>query len=202
MADPLENGIFSSLSAILKRLISILFLFILLLNLYGYRLVIQYMVSRQDARMETKLEQKDFKFSDLISIKSKLDLPYYNGSTNGFERAYGSVMVNGMEYQFVMRRVYLDSMELLCLPHTAKMQIESVGKQLDKLSFSDQPSQTNKKAGVIKISLPDFFQEDISSAFIFLTRNQPIRPSFILKCLPSKHSLRQEQPPEPMSDIS
>ena len=161
--------------------------------------MLHYMEVRQDARMEAKLDQKNYTASELISIKTKLDLPYYNGSTDGFERAYGSVTVNGLEYQFVMRRVFLDSMELLCLPHTAKMKIEKAGNELNKLSFGDQPSQSNKKAGVIKISLPDFFQENVAPAAKINLTNTIIRPSVFVYSLPSKHGLRQEQPPDVMS---
>lgn len=158
--------------------------------------MLHYMVIQQDARMEARLDQKNYTASELISIKTKLDLPYYNGSTDGFERAYGSVTVNGLEYQFVMRRIYLDSMELLCLPHTAKMKIEKAGNELNRLSFADQPSQTNKKAATIKISLPDFFQEHKAPAAKIDVVPETVQPSLLVTSLPSKHGLRQEQPPD------
>ena len=143
----------------MRRLLSIVFLAVLLFNFYGYRLMIDCMQDEQSRNFSSKLDKAEYKESDLISIKTSLHLPYYTSST-AYERAYGSVNVNGVDYEYVKRRVYNDTLELLCLPNDAKTKLKSAKNDIVKMSVDGQPSQTNKKpVTVLKISLPDFFQE-------------------------------------------
>ena len=78
--------------------------------------MITYMQERHASVLEKKLDRQQYNDKDLITIKTALDLPYYASSTD-YERAYGSVEVNGVTYEYVKRRVHRDTLELLCLPH-------------------------------------------------------------------------------------
>ena len=114
------------------------------------------MQSQTDACLEEKVDNKRYDEKDLISIKTKLDLPYYTSSPQ-FERAYGSITINGTSYQYVKRRVYNDTLELLCLPNQAKTNMQSIKNELTT-AFAEGQATTPKKHTTIKISLPDFFQ--------------------------------------------
>ena len=141
---------------LLKRLAAILFFVVVLFNFYGYRLVISYMQANSDAALEKQVDKNDYNQAQLITIKTKLDLPYYSSSAE-FERAYGTITINGESYQYVSRRIYKDTLELLCLPNEAKTKMQSLKNEFTK-ELADGQSTTPKKHTTIKISLPDFFQ--------------------------------------------
>ncbi|MGZ3851911.1 MAG: hypothetical protein ACXVBX_03915 [Flavisolibacter sp.] len=140
----------------MKRLAAILFFVVVLFNFYGYRLVISYMQSNSDATLEKQVDQNNYDEQQLITIKSKLDLPYYSSSPQ-FERAYGTISLNGTSYQYVKRRIYKDTLELLCIPNDAKTKMQSLKNEFTK-ALADGQSSTPKKHTTIKLSLPDFFQ--------------------------------------------
>ena len=141
----------------MKRLSAILFLAILLFNFYGYRLMLQYMQGRQASLLEAQLDRQQYNESDLLSLKIPLDLPYYSSSPD-FERAYGSIEVGGITYEYVKRRVHQDTLELLCLPNHGKMQLQSAEREFVKQSLDATAAQHSKKPATVKISLPDFCQ--------------------------------------------
>ena len=143
----------------LKRLPAILFLAILLFNFYGYRLMLDCLQDRDRQVFSARLDRNAYSEEDLISIKTPMDLPYYTNSPV-YERAYGSVNVKGTVYAYVKRRVYNDTLELLCLPNRYGTDIQSAKNELLSHSLDGTASAPNKKSShQVKISLPDFCQE-------------------------------------------
>ena len=184
--------------ATVKRLTSIFFLFILVFNFWGYRLMIDCLRQQQDARLTSQVDQEQYNDADLISIKTTLNLPYYSSSPD-FERAYGSVNINGVDYEYVKRRVYHDTLELLCLPNEAKTQLQSVSNQFLKFSLDGQPTQPNKKShNILKTGLPDFVQETAYIVQTMPATTEPVFNSWNTSLLPFGYSSRQERPPQPM----
>lgn len=164
-------------------------------NFYGYRLVISYLQQQQEAVVETKIEEQSYNEAELISIKTTLNLPYYNSSPE-FERAYGSISINGIDYEYVKRRVYNDTLELLCLPNYGKTKLQNVTAELTKNSAESGASQPLKKATTVKISLPDFFQriaDDRAPGSVILHKTYFISHT---KISPADYSLQQERPPQ------
>lgn len=161
----------------LKKLAAILFFLVVLFNFYGYRIVVSYMQNSSDAYLEKQVDKNNYDRQELISIKTKLDLPYYTSSSQ-YERAYGSINIDGVNYQYVKRRVYKDTLEVLCLPNHTKTKLQSVKNELTK-DLADQESTTPKKNTTIKITLPDFFQPIRTFSFSsFTTQRQPL-PDYI-----------------------
>ncbi len=151
----------------MKKLAAILVFVVLLFNIYGYRLVISCMQYNSEAELEKQVDDNNYDETQLFSIKTKLDLPYFSGSA-AFERAYGSVTIEGNQYQYVKRRVHNDTLELLCIPNEIKTKLQSVKNELAK-TFADAQSPTPKKNTIIKIIFPDFFQVDKSFSALCLT---------------------------------
>lgn len=186
----------------MKRLPAILFLLILVFNFVGYRLVIAYMEKGSEAVLEKKLDRRDYSDDELLSIKTKLNLPYYTSSPE-FERTYGSVTIDGVVYEYVKKRVYNDTLELLCLPNAAKTKLQHVRNELTKSSADGQASLPLKKGpATVKISLPDFYQElpAFSASPVFLCsniyslQNETYTHSDFSKC--------PEQPPQTIPFVS
>ena len=108
---------------VLRKCTAILLLGVLLYNWLGYRLVYDYLQHRADRQLETRLDLEDYDDSRLIEIKVPLNLPYQSNWTS-FERYDGELEVNGQHYKYVKRRVYNDSLILLCLPNEDKEKIQ------------------------------------------------------------------------------
>jgi hypothetical protein len=160
------------------------------------------MQNNSDAVLEKQLDKKAYSDDELISIKTTLNLPYYNSSPE-FERAYGSITINGKDYEYVMRRVYHDTLEVLCLPNHARTKLQTVKNEITKATADGQASTPNKKSSTtLKISLPDFFQTERTSSPSFVTLNQNKYFSFDQPFLTADYSLQQERPPQSMQLLS
>lgn len=179
----------------MRKLSAILFLTVLLFNFYGYSLVIDCMQNRQSAIIESKLDKQQYSDDELISIKTPLNLPYYTSSAN-YERAYGSLEVNGVVYEYVKRRVNNDTLELLCLPNQSKTNLRSVKNEFVKFSVDTNSSQQEKKSNNFKISFPDFCQDvnvfAMNGPSPITAKHFYFNTAFLKIVYSSKH----EQPPE------
>ncbi len=180
----------------MKKVAAILFLSVLLFNLYGYQWVIDYIQDRKEKVLITQLDQEAYQDEDLISIKTPISLPYYTNSPT-YERVDGTIEIEGIEYKYVKRRVYNDSLELLCIPNIARQQLRAAKADFIKLSHGYPAAEGSKKAtATIKIVLPEYC-EDLT-AFIFNPAGQApktyagFRPCF----LPVAGTTWQGQPPE------
>lgn len=180
----------------LKPLLSIFLLLVLLFNFYGYRLVFDYMENRDAVAVDAKLDQQDFNDDELVSIKTALQLPYYTPSQD-FERVYGSVEVDGVVYNYVKRRVFNDSLELLCLPDYSRAEMTSEKNKFFKLSIGGSSSQ-HKSTAIQKIVLPEFFQT--FNFFVLQPYSCVARRLAVTAAnpLPEGYSLRAKQPPRSM----
>ena len=184
----------------LRRLTAILFLTILLFSFYGYQLVISCLQTGNDTAVEHRVDKREYRNDELVSIKTKLDLPYYTSSPD-YERAYGSMTVNGKDYDYVMRRVLNDTLELLCLPNHAKTALKSASNDLARSGTDGQPA-TNKKIVLLKIGFPDFFQSiqtlEAQTATAKTTNYFLRNTSFS----GTSYRVRQYHPPKPANCIS
>ncbi|MBD0374174.1 MAG: hypothetical protein ICV51_00890 [Flavisolibacter sp.] len=143
----------------MKRLTAILFLCLLIFNLYGYRLMLSYLENQADLSLEQRLENKLYSDKDLITIKIPTSLPYYTNSTD-FERVDGEVAIEGVLYKYVKRRIYNDSLELLCIPHPDKTRWQMAKDEFAKMNSDAALPQQNKKGSTsdLKINLPEYCQ--------------------------------------------
>lgn len=145
----------------MKRIASILLLGILLFNWGGYRFLSDYFESRAGLQLQAELDLNHYNESDLIHIKVAASLPY-GTSSEKFERVDGNIDINGVNYTYVKRRFYQDSLELLCIPSMAKTSIKNARDEFARLandfvnnntSSKKAPSHHNHSA---KFSVQDF----------------------------------------------
>jgi hypothetical protein len=182
----------------LKRVAAILFLFVLLFNLYGYQLVIAYLQQQNDLHLTAQLDKDAYADEDLITIKTPLALPYYSNSPD-YERVDGAIQIDGIEYKYVKRRIFNDSLELRCLPNTVKQKLQNAKSDFFELSNDLQRPEGNKKASnIIKSVLPEYC-ETLTFYIPHLFNNAKQR--YVTSGTPFLSSLLtlvQEQPPESM----
>ncbi len=129
----------------MKQTAAIFLLVIFSFNMFGYRVVYNYLANKADTKLELALDEKVYDDADLISIKQAINLPYYS-SSNSFKRLNGEINIGGIIYKYVKVRVYKDSLELLCIPHLSKMKIENSKNEFYKLVNELNASGDKKKS--------------------------------------------------------
>lgn len=145
----------------MKRFASILLLGILLFNWGGYRLFTGYLENRADSRLEASLDQNDYNESELISIKVAANLPYLANAEN-YERINGEITIKGIHYKYVKRRLYNDTVELLCIPNRAKIGVQNARDDFFRLANDLVTDNTSSKKStgnhthLTKFSVQDF----------------------------------------------
>ena len=180
----------------LKRLAAILFIVVVLFNFYGYNLVIDYAQNQKDREFASLLDNNRYNENDLVYVKLPVNLPYYGNSKN-YEKVSGSVEVNGVEYKYVKRRVYNDTIELACLPNTNKQTLQSARINYFNLSNDLQTNHNGKKTSLtIKSVSLDFCNKLISYNLPDLAKTNKSYHTSLLNNLPDLFLPVQAQPPE------
>jgi hypothetical protein len=128
----------------MKKAAAILLLAIFAFNIFGYRLLYNYLSHKADTTLELALDEQQYDDADLISIKQPTNLPYYTNSKN-FQRIDGEVNVEGTIYKYVKYRIYNDSLEMLCIPNLGKMKIQNAKDEFFKLANDFQQAGNKKK---------------------------------------------------------
>lgn len=183
----------------MRQIAAILLLGIFSFNLFGYRIVATYMEKRADKKMELAIDGDAYKENELVSIKMPVNLPYYTNSQQ-FTRVDGEVEIEGVHYKYVKRRIFNDSLEMLCIPDAGKMKIQAVKIEFSKLAADVQQSTDHKKnspaeSKSFKKALSEFEEEQASPAFKIICA-QPgyfLQNSFFINTLFTKFI---EQPPD------
>jgi len=143
---------------LLKKLFSILLLSLLVFNWVGYHLLVFCMQETASAKLESQLDNNDYDETQLISIKIPVTyLPYYNNS-KFYERVDGQIEIEGVQYKYVKRRIYNDSLEMLCIPDHNVMKLLSAKNEFFKfVNDLQHPGQNkNPNAAPTKIITTDY----------------------------------------------
>ena len=104
-----------------------------------------YWEARENAKLEARLDSHDYNDKDLIEVKIPIRLPYFY-NWKEFERCDGEVELNGIQYKYVKRKVYNDSLILMCIPNEAQMKIHSARDQMFSMVTDIQNNSNNKKS--------------------------------------------------------
>lgn len=130
----------------MRNFFSILLLLILLFNWFGYRALISFLEDKATAQLEAQLDENNYDESQLVAITIPVTkLSYYNNSTL-FERVDGQLEINGVQYKYVKRRLYNDSVELICVPDQTAMKLSNAKNDFFKV-VNDIQHKENKKSG-------------------------------------------------------
>ena len=158
------------------------------------------MENKADLQLEARLDDHNYKESDLISFKVSANLPYYINSET-YDRVNGEININGVDYKYVKRRIYNDSVEILCIPNVTKTCLENARNDFyrlanDLVSNSSSKKSTSNHNHTTKFSIQDYTATqliDMNPSSRFLSNTAAIAvyhrfKSIYLECL--------EQPPE------
>lgn len=120
---------------------------VLFFNWYGYQLLCNYWQNQAERKLEANFDRNEYDGSALISFKIPItSLAYFNNST-GYERVNGQIDIGGVRYQYVKRRIFGDSLEVLCLPNLTAMQLRTASndffRQVNDLQQQNQGKKNN-----------------------------------------------------------
>lgn len=158
------------------------------------------MVNKVSEDFQIQVDQNHYSEGELLHFKVPLSIPYVSGSLD-FAKAQGSIELNGITYQYVKKRIYRDTLEVLCLPNHAQTALRIARDQIYKLS-SDFINLHNSKNPVsplshkIKLSIQDYTLNHFYSLGIIYSTFSSKYYSFSF--LPSHFVLLRgiDQPPE------
>ena len=157
------------------------------------------MEEKANAQLESKLDQNDYDDAQLISIKIPVThLSYYNTSKQ-FERVDGQIEIKGVQYKYVKRRIYNDSVELLCIPNQTAMGLQSAKDEFFKLVNDLQHTGQNKKSDSHSSSKNfsiDSYTMNSSASIGAVSVTVPGTTSFYAAFIPERTTATAEQPPE------
>jgi hypothetical protein len=183
-----------------RRTASILLLGILLFNWFGYQLLTSYVQNKADVQFKDRLDNNNFDETQLISIKvPAANLGYYINSVQ-FERVDGSVEISGTQYDYVKRRVFNDSVEMLCIPNHKATQLRNAKdeffKLVNDLQHPGQGKKSDSHPGSYNSFSIDYYtvnnQFDMNDLYFTTTK----RSAHYIFYVPSFFALVSEQPPD------
>ena len=186
---------------ILKKVAALFFITLFLFNLFGYRLVVQYMQQKASAQLEARLDKNLYNDSQLIELKVPMHLPYQT-NWSAYQRFDGEIEVDGITYKYVKRKVADDTLYLMCIPNTKKMNLETAKNDFFKLTNDLTQNNDSKKSDSSKtISFKSLQGEYDEYAFALNSFNlysdhMNSWPSLNSEKLISSPHISPEQPPD------
>ncbi|WP_336517270.1 hypothetical protein [Pollutibacter soli] len=127
----------------MKRIFAILLLSIQLISLGGYRIFFNYLEKQASLQIVERLDSGGFSDNQLIEIKIPYPVPYA-ANWGEYERYDGELELNGEHYNYVKRKMLNDTLYLLCIPNTAKNELNIAKKEIIA-NLSDVQLATSSK---------------------------------------------------------
>jgi hypothetical protein len=171
---------------------------VLLFNVFGYRIVFSYLEKKASQVLTASIETKSFDESNLIEIKTDLNMPYI--ADKEYETAYGETVIKGVHYQYVKRKIENNVMYLMCLPNEEKIILAETKSNVEKNNAETGNSTSKHKSPVQKI-LKSIQTEYIQNTFFYDVVDLVNIATTLPKVANSKvyslyAALTPEQPPE------
>lgn len=162
----------------MRKIAAILLMLILLFNLCGYRMMINLLQQKEDARLETRLDKNDYNETDLIEMRVALNMPYQERYTE-FERHYGEIEINGKSYTYVKRKIEGDVLVLKCIPNKSKQEFTKIKNDWVKANTGEDMDHPGKQSPQKSFAKSFFSEYDDQNLFQSLTGPTPFfNPAF------------------------
>jgi hypothetical protein len=183
----------------MRKLIAIVFLSAHLFGLGGYQLLFNQLDNKVDKAFVAAIDDQAYNENDLIEIKVPIELPYMQ-NWDTYERYDGEVIVDGVHYNYVKRKLVNDSMSFLCLPNVEKNRLYNARETFFAL-VNDIDKQDSKKESpltpvkIVKQLSFDCTEPDACFDIAFGKLISPLNPSQYFARELSPFLLGIERPP-------
>lgn len=185
---------------VLKKITALFFLTLFLFNLFGYRLVVDFMQQKLNDQLEARLDNNAYDESQLVELKIPIHLPY-QASWTSYQRFNGEIEINGILYKYVKRKMANDTLFLMCIANTKKMHLETAKDDFFKISNDLAQNNNSKKSDNSKSAFKNL-QSEYDRYSVVLNSISPVSrqqnswlPVQSQKLLSSPH-ISPEQPPD------
>jgi hypothetical protein len=180
----------------LKRLISLVLLFIFLFNMGGHLLLLQYFIYRSDNAINQRISHNRYKTTELVQMKIPVHMPAVV-NWEDYEPISGQMMVNNYCYNYVELKITRDTMFLLCLPNHEKTRLEN-SNEICAQHTDDDPAGKKQNSALPKLSLPVLKYDYLAARFKFAPPETTVQKPNFRYLLSLDHPLLPVggQPPE------
>lgn len=183
----------------MKPAAAILLMGILLFNWFGYRLLTLYLQEKASSELTEELSGNKYSDEELISLKVPVThLSYYHNSKE-FEWVDGAIEIGGIEYKYVKRRIYQDTLEVMCVPDQAAIQLKMVRNEFFRFANDlHRPGQGKRQGANTSVSKPfspDYCSSTGAFQFKYLSFSFKRPPCTDIPPICSIYSLVPEHPP-------
>ncbi len=111
-----------------------------------------YAQQQSDIQLEASLDNNQYNYTELITIKVPLSMPYQTVQSD-WDRVNGEIKVDGKIYKYVKRKIVDGEMVLLCLPDHNKMRIQSAKDDFFKTTNDIAQDNSSKKSDNAKTNV-------------------------------------------------
>ena len=158
------------------------------------------MESQANAELAEQIGQDQYDETQLISLKVPITtLAYYHNSTE-FEWVDGSIDIQGIRYKYVKRRIYNDSLEVMCIPDAASIRLGEINtaffRWTNGLAHTGQDRRQGAHTHLLHPLSPDYYA--IRQAFLLQRPPAFIgaRKALVSAPIRSRYKPVPENPPE------
>ena len=162
---------------LLKKIVTILLLVVYLFNLAGYSFFFQLMISHSNEQTSASINTGGYSNAELVHIKIPVLLP---SSTNwsDYERYDGEVEYEGIYYKYVKRKIYNDTLHLLCLPDFKRTRLQSAENNYARQVNNVSTSSNEKTANLSKKNAPASEYDEPQMHCTLLTTTLALHPFY------------------------
>jgi hypothetical protein len=143
-----------------KRILSLLFLGVFLLNVFGlYGIFVGLRVQLTD-RVRENLDESNYAMSDEVTFKVPITIPYAVDMTE-YARVDGEFQHEGEVYRLVKQKLFKDTLYVVCVKDARTQKIDRALEDYVK-TFSDKPSSEKGSSKTIITFSKDFIAQSLS----------------------------------------
>jgi hypothetical protein len=127
----------------MRSIISFCLIMLLAINWFGYDLMLHILSHQSNKSLAANFEKGNYRQEELLEIKVNLDLPYSTDWEN-FEKATGTISVEGVIYNFVERKLVNGYMVYHCLPNYQSTSIQNARDYFHTLVYNLEKQESKK----------------------------------------------------------
>jgi hypothetical protein len=165
----------------------------------GYRFVFDHLENQTSRSFVAQLDRQEYDESHLIEIKVPIDIPYQQ-SWSEYERYDGEIVVDGVHYNYVKRKLDNGYMSFLCLPNTDKMRVYNARETFFSLVNDIQQEKENQQSPIpntkaLKFNIGEYEASTLNVLNINVEGRETSNYSLCQPSLLEGHGKSVDQPP-------
>lgn len=144
----------------MKRILSILFLGVFLLNVFGLYGIFMGLRVQMTDRVRESLDESNYAMSDEVTFKVPISIPYASDMTE-YSRVDGEFQHEGNVYRLVKQKLLKDTLYVVCMKDFHTQKIDKALEDYVK-TFSDKPSSEKSSSKTVITFSKDFISQSVS----------------------------------------